>query len=149
MVEEIVKNTRVTDYVEIDAPIEVVWKDLTHFVEYDWDPEIQKIKILTPEVKGVGMKTQWEFVDIRGDQVQQVEEIVEWNPPYYYSYRPQGIQHPLVVTFVLKPVEKGTFVILTKRFDDDMPHIKKVEDITKEQMRKLKASSEAKAQSPK
>ncbi|MHA1917073.1 MAG: SRPBCC family protein [Candidatus Ranarchaeia archaeon] len=145
MTKEIIKNTRVTDYTEINAPIDVVWKDLTHFDEYDWDPEIQKVEVLTPDIRGIGMKTQWKFVNLKNEEILQQELIVEWNPPNYYSYRPLNSPASLTVSFILKPIEKGTLAILTKCFDKDNDHIQQVEKVTSKQMQMLKKSSEAKA----
>ncbi|MHA1916866.1 MAG: SRPBCC family protein [Candidatus Ranarchaeia archaeon] len=145
MPKEIIKKTRVTDLIEINAPIEVVWKDLTHFEEYDWDSDIQKVEILTPEIRGVGMKTRWKFENHLGEEHLQIEEIMEWNPPNYYTYKPHNAPSPRIITWILKPTEKGTLAIVTKLFENHEPNLEKIEKVTVKQMQKIKKSSEEKA----
>ena len=140
---EVILKTRSTGFIKVSAPPKSVWKLLTHFEDFDFDPNIKDVEILTPDIRGVGMKTRWRFTDGEKERV-QLEEIVEWNPPNYYTFKPHNAPTPRLVSFILQPISTGTLVILTKKFEQDEPNMEKIDNNTKRQLLELKKSAEEK-----
>ena len=147
MVEEIVKNTRNYGYIEIDAPVDFVWKMVTQFEDFTVDSKIHKVEFLTPDIRGVGQKTRWHFdlttEDPKGVPTIQEEEIIEWHPPdedntAYYTFKPLDGKMERFATYLISPTAKGTFVALVKYFPAGNPRLRGVGGTTTRQLRELK-----------
>lgn len=108
-------DTRVTRTIDIEAPVEKVWKILTDFAKFlEIDPVFKKIRFLTNEREGIGTMTQWDFTTVNDELVSRFEIVTEYKTHEYYTYRVLSGAPPKDCTLIFLPIKNGTRVIFTE-----------------------------------
>jgi uncharacterized membrane protein len=130
------KDTRVTKIIDIEAPVELVWKILTDLEAFpEIDPIFNKIEFLTSRKVGLGTVTRWHFEGYDGTPVERLEIISEFKPMEYYTYTVLTGAPPKDCTLIFQPIPEGVRVIFTQYLKYENPDIPLVGNGMEQQLR--------------
>lgn len=136
LTEPVSKKTRVTRIIDIEAPVELVWKILTDLEAFpEIDPIFDKIDFITTQKMGIGAVTCWHFTGYDGSPVERIEMITEYQPMEYYTYSVLTGAPPKDCTLIFQPIEAGVRIIFTQFLKYENPDIPLVGGGMEQQLR--------------
>ncbi|MHA1713175.1 MAG: SRPBCC family protein [Candidatus Ranarchaeia archaeon] len=116
------KDTRQTLTIDIEAPVELVWKVFVPDEKFaKVAPDFKKIEFITERKEGIGTMTRWHTVKgLKGRAEARIEMITEYKKFQYYSYVVLTGDPPRENTVIFLPIKDGTRVIFTAHFNYDV-----------------------------